>query len=83
MGYSNWGMVKKVKETVNIPVVSNGGIKSYLDVQTCLNYTKADGVMVSEGILQNPAIFANQIHSMEKMALEYLSYALKYNAALP
>jgi len=39
--------------------------------------------MVSEGILQNPAIFANQIHSMEKMALEYLSYALKYNAALP
>jgi len=25
-------MVKKVKETVNIPVVSNGGIKSYLDV---------------------------------------------------
>ena len=32
MGYSNWGMVKKVKETVNIPVVSNGGIKSYLDV---------------------------------------------------
>ena len=43
---------------MNIPVVANGGIHSFADVQKCLKYTGADGVMSGEGLLENPALFS-------------------------
>ena len=44
-------MIKKIKETLNIPVVSNGGIYQFSDVGRCLTYTNVDGVMSSEALL--------------------------------
>lgn len=44
-------MIKKIKETVSIPVVANGGIYLFSDVDRCLSYTNVDGVMSSEALL--------------------------------
>jgi tRNA-dihydrouridine synthase 1 len=38
-------------------VFANGGVFTYEDYQKCLEHTKADGVMSSEALLENPALF--------------------------
>lgn len=40
---------------------ANGGIGSLADVKACLEYTGADGVMVSEAMLEWPSLFVDNI----------------------
>ena len=57
VGPANHSIIKKIKETLSIPVIVNGGISTFNDVTEALNYTKCDGVMSSESILEYPALF--------------------------
>lgn len=57
VGSCNWKMIRRVKETVKIPVIANGGIETFEDYQRCLVATGADAVMSSEALLENPALF--------------------------
>lgn len=45
VGECDWAIIKKIKETLNIPVVANGGIYLFNDVNKCLAETNVDGVM--------------------------------------
>ena len=56
-GYSDWGMIRNVKERVSVPVLANGDIFRAEDAQRALEITKADGVLVARGSLGNPWIF--------------------------
>lgn len=47
-------IIKKVKESVSIPVFGNGDVKSFEDFKHMLDYTKCDGVMIGRGCLGNP-----------------------------
>jgi len=38
--------------------------------------------MACESILENPLMFANKKPDLDKVAIEYLTYAKKYNATL-
>jgi len=40
-----------------LPIICNGGIESLEDVERCLEYTKCDGIMSSEAVYENPALF--------------------------
>lgn len=58
----NWYMIGRIKEHFSkrsppIPIIANGGIETFDDVLRCLEITKADAVMSSEAILENPALF--------------------------
>lgn len=49
--------IKTIKESLSIPVIANGDIKSLHDVEEIQTVTKVDGVMAARGILQNPAMY--------------------------
>ncbi len=53
-GLANWNIIKEVKDTVNIPVIGNGDIKSCYDAKRMLEETKCDAVMIGRALLGNP-----------------------------
>ena len=57
IGPANWEIIKKIKQTLKIPVFANGGIRTIRDFHDCLAFTGVDGVMTSEAILENAAFF--------------------------
>ena len=58
-GKADWEVIKKVKKTVNIPVIGNGDIRMVEDAEKMLNDTKCDAVMVGRGVLGNPWLIKN------------------------
>jgi len=79
VGPANYSIIKNIKKSLKIPVIVNGGISNFDDVQEALKFTNCDGVMSSESILEYPPLFDNsQIYDMEKIALEYLDFTEKY-----
>ncbi|KAI8051021.1 hypothetical protein BDF22DRAFT_621945 [Syncephalis plumigaleata] len=72
-GLADWSQIRRVKESVKIPVFANGNILQYKDVAACLEATGADGVMsAAEGLLYNPALFADKQHRVWEITQEYL-----------
>ena len=53
-GKANWGVIKRIKEKLDIPVIANGDIFNQGDAIKCLKETKADGVMIGRGVLGAP-----------------------------
>ena len=53
-GHSDWNIIKEVKESVNIPVIGNGDIKTVYDAKKMLDETGCDLIMIGRGVLGNP-----------------------------
>ena len=50
-------IIKKVKQTIKIPVIANGGVKTPRDAEEMLSKTKVDGIMIGQGALGKPWLF--------------------------
>ncbi len=92
-GKADWNIIKQVKETVNIPVIGNGDIKTIYDAENMLKETGCDAVMIGRGALGNPW-FINEVYEyiennnvIDKptnkdkidMAIKHLNLLLEYN----
>jgi len=71
-------MIKKIKEALDIPVIANGGISTFKDVSFALQEAGVDGVMSSESILENPALFADKMYDLDDLTQEYFDMVEKY-----
>ncbi len=56
-GVADWNIIKKVKESVKIPVIGNGDVKSSADAKKMFNETGVDAIMIGRGALGSPWIF--------------------------
>lgn len=54
----DWTWIRKVKESINIPVVGNGSVFTPQDAKKMFEETGCDSVMVARGSLGNPFIFS-------------------------
>ena len=64
-GKANWEIIKKVKKSVNIPVIGNGDVTSHLLAKKMLDETKCDAVMIGRGILGNPWLIKECVEYLE------------------
>lgn len=64
-GVSDWSIIKEVKETVHIPVIGNGDIKTCYDAKRMLLETGCDAIMVGRGVLGNPWLISEIISYLE------------------
>lgn len=56
-GKADLDIIKKVKESVNIPVIGNGDIVDEESALKMFEYTGVDGIMIGRGSFGNPWIF--------------------------
>lgn len=63
-GVADWTIIKKVKESVNIPVFGNGDVKNKDDAIRMFEETKVDGIAIARGALGNPWIFKEIIETL-------------------
>ena len=60
-GTANWDIIKEVKESVNIPVIGNGDIKSKEDALKIFEQTGVDGIMIGRAAIGAPWLFEEVI----------------------
>lgn len=56
-GNADWDIIKKVKQSVNIPVIGNGDVVDFESAEKMVKYTGCDAVMIGRAALGNPWIF--------------------------
>ncbi len=64
-GKADWDIIKKVKESVKIPVIGNGDVVDEESAYRMFETTGVDGIMIGRGSFGNPWIFRNIKHYLE------------------
>ena len=78
VGKCNWDAIKIIKKNSKIPIIANGGIGTWDDIDKCFEYTGCDCVMSGEKMIENPTFFSRKNYDIDDICLEYLDLWNKY-----
>lgn len=79
-GNADWDIIKKVKQSVNIPVIGNGDVVDFESAEKMVKYTGCDAVMIGRAALGNPWIFKEVLerHKVEVSPKELFKVISKH-----
>lgn len=69
-GKANWGIIRDVKQNVNIPVLGNGDVETPQDAKRMLETTGVDAVMIGRAALGNPWMIYQTVNYLESGILK-------------
>lgn len=81
-GKADWSVIKAVKDSVSIPVIGNGDIKTYFDAKRMLDETLCDAVMIGRGAFGNPWLIKNSVNYLEDRNIVKVSNIEKIDMVL-
>jgi tRNA-dihydrouridine synthase len=87
-GTADLNVIREVKEAVSIPVIGNGDLHNYRDVEHMQKETGCDGFMIARGARGNPWIFSGILtyfetgKEPERPTMEEIKKMLLRHAAL-
>lgn len=81
-GKADWDIIRKVKESVKIPVIGNGDIFSAEDALKIIEFTNCDGIMIARGAMGNPWIFTQINQAFNGENIIYPTPSEKINLAI-
>ncbi len=64
-GASDWSFIRKVREAISVPLVVNGDITTFDEVDEALDKSGADGVMIGRGAYGKPWFLSQVMHYLE------------------
>ena len=63
-GVADWDTIRKVKDTLSIPVIANGDITGGESALKCLKRTEADGIMIGRSVFGDPWVFEEVAYAL-------------------
>ncbi len=75
-GEADWNYIKKVVDSVEVPVIANGDVVDAKSATECLNLTNAGGLMIGRGAIGRPSMFGEMKVGLGWMKEEELPWVI-------